>query len=458
MVIKREKKEIVKLGFIGCGGRGAAPGFGMLEGTYAKFPDVEITWICDTDELKMAVAQNELVKLGRPMSKQTTDYNDIIKDPEVDAVVVYTGWPQHVDIALAAMKAGKYVGIEVGCAYDISECYELVRVYEETGSPLMMLENDCYSRLHLMALRMAREGVFGELVHCTGAYAHFLPTADLFKWITDDTHDRAKYWHGILDPKDESSVIDLEHYRQYEYFYRNAETYPTHEFGPISKILRINRGNRCLTISSFGSKAAALEDFLDRHAPDEHPLKGKHFKQSDIVTSVITCAGGETVRLTLDTSLPRPYQSGDWTVRGTRGCLIEEGPADKDCTIFVDGMAEPVVNNIAEVGDKYEHPLWAEGVDTSTGHGGLDWLTNRAFIEAVKAGTDTPIDAYDTATWMAIGPLSEMSIAQGGAPVSFPDFTRGKWFRREPAILSKYGLDEIYVDDTIRNDLSHLKK
>jgi poly-gamma-glutamate synthesis protein (capsule biosynthesis protein) len=66
-------------------------------------------------------------------------------------------------------------------------------------------------------------------------------------------------------------------------------------------------------------------------------------------------------------------------------------------------------------------------------------------IEAVKNGTDTPIDAYDTVTWMAVGPLTEQSIAMGGRPVSFPDFTRGKWFRREP-VLCKYCLDEVCED------------
>ena len=458
MIIKREKKELVRLGFIGLGGRGAAHGFGSMQATYARFPDVKITWICDVEERKIKAAQKELTDLGHEPCNETTDYRDILADPDVDAVVVYTGWPQHVEIALAAMRAGKYVGIEVGGAYDISECYELVRTYEETGSPLMMLENDCYSRLHLMALRMAREGRFGEIVHCTGAYSHYLPTADLFKWQAEEDGDRAWCWHGILDEKREGDILDTTHYRQYEYLNRNADTYPTHEFGPISKILRINRGNRILSLTSTSSKAVGLEDFLDRYAPDDHPLKGKHFNHGDIITTVMKCANGETVRLTLDTTLPLPYQSGDWSVRGTRGCLIEEGPGDTGASIVTEETKGHVYNNLDEVAANFEHPLWAEDFDRSFGHGGLDWLTNRGFIEAVKNGTDTPIDAYDTVTWMAIVPLTEMSIAQGSAPVSFPDFTNGKWFRREPAVVCKYGLDEIYEDKENRIDCSHLKK
>ena len=76
----------------------------------------------------------------------------------------------------------------------------------------------------------------------------------------------------------------------------------------------------------------------------------------------------------------------------------------------------------------------------------MDWLVCRAFIESVKNGVNTPIDAYDTVTWMAVGALSEESIKNGGAPVAFPDFTRGKWQSREPVEKGKYCLDEIVED------------
>ena len=62
---------------------------------------------------------------------------------------------------------------------------------------------------------------------------------------------------------------------------------------------------------------------------------------------------------------------------------------------------------------------------------------------------NTPIDAYDTATWLAIGALSEKSIERGGAVVEFPDFTGGKWDKREEAPKSKYSLAEVIIDDTI---------
>ena len=53
-------------------------------------------------------------------------------------------------------------------------------------------------------------------------------------------------------------------------------------------------------------------------------------------------------------------------------------------------------------------------------------------LDAYKSGKEMPIDVYDSAAWMAITALSEQSIALGGAAVSVPDFTNGKWLLREP--------------------------
>ena len=60
----------------------------------------------------------------------------------------------------------------------------------------------------------------------------------------------------------------------------------------------------------------------------------------------------------------------------------------------------------------------------------MDGFAYRSFIDALKNGTPMPIDVYDSATWQAVGVLSEISIAQGGAPQAMPDFTNGQWFKR----------------------------
>ena len=289
----------------------------------------------------------------------------------------------------------------------------------------MRMENCCYDRREMMALNMVKKGLFGEVVHCKGGYHHYLNACDLIK-------------------KDASTgTVDTQHYRLSEYAARNCEQYPTHEFGPISKVLNINRGNRLLTLSSFASKARGLADYMRDHVDPTHPLHDAQFVQGDIVTTIITCANGETVTLELDTTLPRPYYSRNFTVRGTKGMCTEERKV-----FYVEGMEENIKENEAEFYEKYDHPLYKEysKMQARGGHGGMDWLIIRAFVESVKRGVQTPIDAYDTVAWMAIAPLSAQSIARGGAPVEFPDFTRGKWQNREPIVQGKYCLDEICED------------
>ena len=120
--------------------------------------------------------------------------------------------------------------------------------------------------------------------------------------------------------------------------------------------------------------------------------------------------------------------------------------------LYFTGMEEEIENNEEEMFERYDHPLQKEYYKTGVrgGHGGMDWLVCRAFVESVKQGTNTPIDAYDTILWMSIAPLSEMSIAKGGAPVSVPDFTKGKWIHREPIVTGKYCLDEVCIDENIK--------
>lgn len=97
---------------------------------------------------------------------------------------------------------------------------------------------------------------------------------------------------------------------------------------------------------------------------------------------------------------------------------------------------------------QYLHPLWKEYEEFGLrgGHGGMDYLALRAFIESIQQGVAFPIDVYDAATWMAITCLSEMSIAMGSMPVSVPDFTGGRWIKREKRPGDIFSLDAVYPE------------
>ena len=398
-------KDKLNIGIIGLGGRG----YGLMDGVILHMDDIEIVGVCDIykDRAQNAADKVEQVKGNKPFITQ--DYKELIASSEVEAVIVSSAWTGHIEIIIECMKAGKPVGTEVGGAYSIEECWQLIRAYEETGVPCMLLENCCYGREEMMAMNMVKQGIFGEIVHCSGGYQH-----DLREEIAFGNENR--------------------HYRLQNYIHRNCENYPTHELGPIAQILDINRGNRMVSLVSMASKAKGLNEYIKNKKSDDEALMHTEFAQGDVVTTMIKCARGETIVLTLDTTLPRAYSRG-FRVQGTKGMFMED-----NMSLFIDGEHNEYDfkwkeqwNNIEAYREKYEHPVWKKFMQDGVkgGHGGMDWLVLRAFFDCVEKNEEMPIDVYDIAAWMAISALSEQSIAMGGQVVAIPDFTNGKWITRQ---------------------------
>lgn len=405
--------EKFRVGQIGLGGRG----MGHLSGIFCERDDVVVTYVCDVYEDRCAAAVKMVEERRGNTPKSTTNYREVCESPDVDVVIVTSAWENHVPACVYAMECGKQVATEVGGAYSIDDCWKLVNTYEKTGIHCMMLENCCYDRNEMMVMKMVREGLFGKIVHCEGGYQHDL---------------RGEVSHGA----------ENRHYRLRNYQNRCCENYPTHELGPIAKILDINRGNRMVKLTSMASGAWGLNAFAEAHDDVDPALRSYRFKQGDVVKTMIQCAHGETICLTLDTTLPR-YYSRNFTIRGTKGFFGET-----ENMVYIDGkcveFGHDNFNNVGEYRKEWEHPVWKhfeeEGV--KGGHGGMDWLVFDAYFTALRDGMVPPIDTYDTAAWMAITPLSEISIANGSMPVDVPDFTRGMWTHRTDKNTGFYALDK----------------
>lgn len=389
-----------RLALIGTGFRGKA----LYQAAIKKREYVEIVALCDSFEDKCVdLAKRMTEEDGRPLPKIFTDYKKCIDETNPDVVVISASWQAHLEMSMYAMQKGVAVACEVGGAYSLESLWDLVRCYEQTKTPIMMMENCCYGRLELLALNMKRLGVLGEIVHCEGGYRH-----DLREEVTSGDINR--------------------HYRLQQYISRNCENYPTHEIGPIAKLLDINCGNRFVSLISVGSKAVGMADYIEKK--DIQRLKKTRFKQSDVLTTCIECQNGETVVITLDTCLPRYYSRG-FKVEGTNGLLCEENQSvyleeefSEECWQWKEHF-----NNVDKYYEKYEHPLWRGYNPGKGGHGGMDWLVFNAFFKALDENKPMPIDVYDMATWMSISVLSEQSLITG-QKVSFPDFTEGKWILR----------------------------
>ena len=159
----------IKIGFIGLGNRGC----GLLKDVVLKQGE-QVVAVCDVYEDRTRKGAELVVEAGQAGPAEYSNYQDVIRDENVNTVIIATAWESHVKIALEAMCAGKAVAMEVGGAYELKDCWDLVEAYEKTGTPFMFLENCCFGRREMMALNMVRKGLFGEVVHCAGGYQHDL--------------------------------------------------------------------------------------------------------------------------------------------------------------------------------------------------------------------------------------------------------------------------------------------
>jgi hypothetical protein len=423
----KDAETKVRLGFIGVGMRGQ----NHLDLALRR-NDVEVVAICDVQQRMIDMSKELIKKSGKPMPQVIMEgshgYKKLLENKTIDAVIIATPWEWHTVMCLDAMRAKKYVGCEVITGMTVEECWQLVHASEETGMPLMMLENVCYRRDVMAVLNMVRQNIFGEIVHLQGGYQH-----DLREVKFND--GKQAYGGGVEFGEKGFSEAS---WRTLHSVNRNGDLYPTHGIGPAAMMIDINRGNRFTELVSFSTKSKGLHEYIVKNGGENHPNAKVNFKLGDIVTTMIKCANNETILLQHDTNLPRPYSLG-FRVQGTKGIWM-----DVNNSIYIEGQSKKAHewDQATEWLDKYDHPLWKKyGNDAAgAGHGGMDWFVLNAFIEATKLKTNTPQDVYDAVTWSAITPLSETSIRLGGETVEFPDFTQGQWMYRK----NNFAINEVY--------------
>ncbi len=412
----------IKVGFIGTGFRSQEHFNNIL-----SFPDTQVTAICDISDFSLNMTKETFRKRGKELPKiyqgGELEYEKMLNNEDFDVVIISSPWEWHVPMAVASMKAGvPYVGVEVSAANTMQECWDLVDTSEQTGSHLMILENVCYRRDVMAALKMVRENVFGEIIHCRCGYEHDLRNV---KFNDGKTYS---YVPGT-ELKMGDGAIGEAVWRTFHSIERNGDLYPTHGIGPVGNWLDINYGNRFLSLSSMATKSRGLHKFIVDNGGPDHPYTNIDFKLGDIVTTMINTARGETIIVTHDTNSPRPYSLG-FRLQGTQGLWYNDGD-----TVHIEGISKAHQwDKSGEWFKKYDHQLWkAHGeAAQNAGHGGMDYIMMVDLFNAVREKRPVPLDCYDAAAWSAISALSEESIAGGGKLVNFPDFTRGKWINRKP--------------------------
>ena len=410
----------LKLAFIGVGLRGT----NHLSNALLR-KDIEVLAICDLDPKRIDIALKKISEAGfrkpQVFGKDDYDYRNLLEIDEIDAVVIATPWLWHTRMAVDAMKAGKYTGLEVSAANTLEECWDLVNTHEATGSHLMILENVNYRRDVLAVLNMVRQNVFGDLLHFRCGYQHDLRGVKF-------NDGKTAYGKGV---EFGDKGVSESAWRTQHSLLRNADVYPTHGLGPIAAMANINSGNRFISLTSHATKAMGLHKYIVDNGGEGHPNAKLKWKQGDVITTTIETANGETIIVTHDCNSPRPYSLG-FRVQGVQGISEFDYHTQR---IYVEGKTKGHRwEHMEQWLKEYDHPLWKKYGDgaTEAGHGGIDFFVLNAFVESAKQNIAPPMDAYDAAAWSAVTPLSEASIENNGEPQDFPDFTRGMWIKRKP--------------------------
>jgi hypothetical protein len=405
------KIDHVRIGFIGLGNRG-----GLAVKRIARIGNTSVKALCD---IRPEKTQNAVMNL------KNTPHNPVVYNSgedawkklcerdDIDLIYICTPWALHTPMAVYAMNQGKHVCVEVPAATTLAECWQLVETSEKTKKHCMMLENCCYDFFEMLTLNMARQGLFGEIIHCEGAYIH-----DLLEGNFSKTKNQGQW-------------------RLKENIKHNGNLYPTHGLGPVCQVMNINRGDRMdFLVSVSGNDFMMNNKAKELAATDESykPYVNSSFR-GNMNTTTIKTHQGRTIMLQHDVTSPRPY-SRIHLISGTKGTALKYPLPGRISMGHEEWVSEEVFKTLEE---KYTPPLVrkiGEMAKKVGGHGGMDFLMDWRTIDCLRNGLPLDQDVYDAALWSSILPLSEWSVKNRSNSIDVPDFTGGSWAKNLPIDLS----------------------
>lgn len=400
---------VVRVAFIGMGMRGP----GAVE-RMTHIDGVEVVAICDVEQSRVERANAILEKRGKPKAQEfygdTAIWRQVTALPNVDLVYVLTDWKSHAKIGVQAMKDGKHVAIEVPAAMTMDEIWDLVNTSEQTRKHCMQLENCVYDFFELTTLNMVQQGLLGEIVHGEGAYIHALQPF----WDS--------YWNSWR----------MDYNRKHR-----GDLYPTHGLGPVCQAMNIHRGDKMNFLVSVDAKQISSIEYLKEKTGEEVT----DFKNGEHTSTLISTEKGKTILIEHNVNSPRPY-SRMYQLTGTRG-FANKYPVEG---YAIEGeMLDPnIIPNHENLNahrfvsddvrkalmEKYKHPIVKDIEEKAKqvgGHGGMDFIMDYRLIYCLQKGLPLDMDVYDLAEWCSLVPLTAVSLENGSAPVTIPDFTRGSW-------------------------------
>lgn len=348
---------------------------------YQAHPDAELVAVCRRNKVEMDKAAD---KYG--IKKRYTSYEELLKEPDIDAVHINSPIPDHAPQSLAALKAGKHVACTVPMGTTLEELHQLCDAQRKSGKIYMMMETVVYAREYLFVKEMYDRGDLGRLQFLRGSHQQ-----DMDGW--------PDYWPG-LPPMH----------------------YATHCVSPCLALL----GKLAESVVCHGSGRIREELIKKYNSPFALETATFKIKGSDVVA--------EVTRSLFDTA--RQYRES-FDATGSDKSFEWQQVEGEDPVIHTRGLPEPKIPTRVKVPDyasrlpesirKFTMPAAIQDADHLSflqggGHGGSHPHLTHNFLMAVLGKQAALPDAPTSANWTAVGICAHESAMKGGERVGIPGF------------------------------------
>ncbi len=353
---------------------------------YLDHPDVETVTICDSNPVRLREVGE---KFG--VVRRAGDVQDVINAPDIDAVHLISGIPDHARQAVAVLNAGKHCACTVPMATTLDDIQAILTAQRQSGKNYMMMETAVYTRQFLYASAMQEREDFGRIQFLRGAHYQ-----DMVGW--------PPYWDG-LPPM----------------------WYATHAISPLLAIADTHAVN----VHCFGSGQMRKE--LSEQYQNLWPVETAIFQLArpglsmEVTRSLFHCA--------------RPYMESfviygenacyEWQMEDAPPAVFRMSPVQAGKPRSVE-TTYPVAPDCADLlppeirkytqrfvyNAKQSHLSFEQG----GGHHGSHPYLVHEFVRSIIDERSPRIDAVTAANWTAAGICAHQSAMAGGQTISIPDF------------------------------------
>jgi predicted dehydrogenase len=365
----------IRIGIVGVAGR--ANSFTQS----LKALGFSVAAVCD---LQAEVREEARVRMEA--ERAFGDYDRMLKDGGLDAVLIATPMNLHAPQAAAALERGIHVLSEVPAAVSIEQCRQLATAARRSKALYMMAENFNYVRHIQFVDGLVKAGLFGEVYYAEGEYVHE------GKELIERSPWRRQWAVGI-----------------------RGVTYPTHSLGPILMWMDHDRIKQ-VSCADSGS-----------HYHDAH---GRAYAGDSFVMLARTDAG-RLIKIRCDMVSNRPHVNyNTHLLQGTEGCFeSNRGGAGESHRIWLKSVSRDLdrwlsMDSLMEqqAFQRYLPDLWRHQPEAlvQAGHGGGDYYIIDRFARAIRGEIANPIDVH-RALDMTLPALISQEAVAGDRWLEVPD-------------------------------------